>query len=92
MADSGDEYFATGSDDFQAYVWRIPSNAKLSQGGALVSQEDWSMKDPGIVGMRLRSLCLVDLKKLPIAYVQRSFGERYIPEELHSPHTRLTGL
>ncbi|EIN13015.1 WD40 repeat-like protein, partial [Punctularia strigosozonata HHB-11173 SS5] len=50
MTSGGDEYYATGSDDFRAYIWHIPSNAKLAEEGILLNPEHWASQEPDVVG------------------------------------------
>lgn len=37
----GDEYYSAGSDDFRAYVWKIPSTETLLEARETLSSEDW---------------------------------------------------
>ncbi|KAI8994199.1 WD40 repeat-like protein [Trametes punicea] len=70
-----DSYFAHGSDDFRAYVWKIPNDASLLERRAVVSHLEWDMcPRPGEIG-----------------YAQTHLSSRYVPVELSVPHARLTG-
>ncbi|KAI9058253.1 WD40 repeat-like protein [Trametes sanguinea] len=70
-----DSYFAHGSDDFRAYVWKIPDDASLLECRKVVSHLQWDLcPNPGEIG-----------------YAQSHTSPRYVPAELSVPHTRLTG-
>jgi len=70
-----DELYAAGSDDFRAYVWRIPELAKLKEERQEISAEDWYSKEWNGV----------------TAFCQGRTKPRYVPAELLTPLCRLNG-
>ncbi|KAI0670884.1 WD40 repeat-like protein [Trametes maxima] len=70
-----DDYFAHGSDDFRAYVWKIPTDAALRERRNVVTHYEWDrFPRPGEIG-----------------YAESYVGPRYVPVELSVPHARLAG-
>ncbi|KAI0365711.1 WD40 repeat-like protein [Pilatotrama ljubarskyi] len=70
-----DSYFALGSDDFRAYLWKIPEDAALLEGRTVVEHSEWERRPrPGEIG-----------------YAESHMAPRYVPVELSIPHARLTG-
>ncbi|KAF7985928.1 hypothetical protein HWV62_43850 [Athelia sp. TMB] len=45
-----DSYYATGSDDFRAYVWKIPDPAKLLDGRQVFSADAWAAEASHHIG------------------------------------------
>ena len=39
-----DEYYCAGSDDFRAYVWKIPEVAALKEMREVVTHDDWELR------------------------------------------------
>ncbi|EPS96551.1 hypothetical protein FOMPIDRAFT_1032367 [Fomitopsis schrenkii] len=44
-----DPYYCAGSDDFRAYMWKLPPLAELALRRREVSMDDWSNEDPNTV-------------------------------------------
>ena len=46
-----DGYYSAGSDDFRAYVWKIPSTTDLLESRQVIPATDWEKKtDEGVIG------------------------------------------
>ncbi|TBU37170.1 WD40 repeat-like protein [Dichomitus squalens] len=70
-----DMYYTAGSDDFRAYVWKIPEEAALLESRNVVEYSDWTEnRRPGELG-----------------YSATALGPRYVPQEISTPLARLTG-
>ncbi|KAI0763562.1 WD40 repeat-like protein [Trametes elegans] len=70
-----DSYFAVGSDDFRAYLWKIPDEHELLERRRVVEGWEWFGNPlPGEIG-----------------YTESHLKPRYVPIELAVPHARLTG-
>ncbi|KAI0648164.1 WD40 repeat-like protein [Trametes meyenii] len=70
-----DDYFAHGSDDFRAYVWKIPTEAALLERRDVVNHHEWDCSP----------------RSGEIGYAESYLSPRYVPVELSVPHTRLAG-
>jgi len=70
-----DDLFCSGSDDFRAYLWEIPSLADLEQRRRVISPDDWSTRE----------------WPQTIAFTEGRHEPRYVPVELSTPLCRLTG-
>ena len=52
MGCDGEMYYAEGSDDFRAYVWKIPDDPALLESRTVVEYADWiKNRRPGELGM-----------------------------------------
>ncbi|KAI0081531.1 WD40 repeat-like protein [Panus rudis PR-1116 ss-1] len=70
-----DEYYSAGSDDFRAYVWKIPSIESLTAARIEVKVEDW---DAGAMPDS-------------VGFANQYSAPRRIPVELSTPICRLGG-
>ncbi|CAL1712958.1 unnamed protein product [Somion occarium] len=71
----GDEYYSAGSDDFRAYVWRIPDTTTLLEARERVGVKEWDADEgPSKAG-----------------FTSNTSKARYIPLELSTPLCRLGG-
>ncbi|PIL22436.1 hypothetical protein GSI_15124 [Ganoderma sinense ZZ0214-1] len=70
-----DLYYAQGSDDFRTYVWKIPEESALLESRMVVENSDW---------MKAR-------RPGELGYSATLLGPRYVPQEISTPHARLTG-
>ncbi|OBZ71115.1 DDB1- and CUL4-associated factor 5 [Grifola frondosa] len=70
-----DDYYTAGSDDFRAYVWKIPKMADLMESREVVDADEWT--DAG--------------NQNTIAFASALSQPRYIPMELPTPLCRMTG-
>lgn len=75
MGTRGDNYYATGSDDFRAYAWKIPEVVQLHHMREEIKFEHWEMQSGDH----------------PPAFADYASKNIYIPAELSSPFTRLCG-
>ncbi|KAH8104670.1 WD40-repeat-containing domain protein [Cristinia sonorae] len=81
-----DSYYSAGSDDFRAYVWKIPELGELTQRREVIAYERWQ---------NLQHALNEDedgKQRQPLTgFTPRSFKERYVPVELSTPAFRLGG-
>ncbi|KAF8073953.1 WD40 repeat-like protein [Lyophyllum atratum] len=70
-----DGFYAAGSEDFRAYVWKIPSLAELADQRIEVSADDWASQEWANT----------------VAFTEGLEEPRYIPVDLSTPFCRLTG-
>ncbi|KAJ6584005.1 WD40 repeat-like protein [Mycena vulgaris] len=70
-----DTLYATGSDDFRAYIWALPPPAELEARRTVISYADWDAgAHAGVV-----------------AFAEQLTGPRCVPAQLHTPRARLGG-
>ena len=51
MGSDRDMYYTAGSDDFRAYVWKIPDESALVESRKVVEYSDWiKNRRPGELG------------------------------------------
>lgn len=50
MGSANDDYFCAGSDDFRAYVWKLPSSQELLDSRREVSPAGWLDEADGVIG------------------------------------------
>ncbi|EJC98064.1 WD40 repeat-like protein [Fomitiporia mediterranea MF3/22] len=48
--DTEDAYFTTGSDDFRAYVWKIPNLAGLREERRVLDESEFQTESPRLIG------------------------------------------
>ena len=78
-------YYTAGSDDFRAYVWKIPHEAVLLESRKVVEYSDWiKNRGPGELGtwsrfaVRVASLMLSPVQDIPpLLWGQDMFRKRY---------------
>jgi WD repeat-containing protein 22 len=73
-SEGGEEYYCAGSDDFRAYIWKLPSSEKLLSLRKQVDSGQWSHENSG-----------------QLAFLDRETGDRFLPDNLDTPLSRLTG-
>ncbi|KAF8195596.1 WD40 repeat-like protein [Pholiota molesta] len=71
-----DNMFASGSDDFRAYIWKIPPLPQLLAKRQEFSEDQWD------ISHGLGST---------IAFTKGNKGPKFIPTEISTPFCRLTG-
>ncbi|KAF9013305.1 WD40 repeat-like protein [Cyathus striatus] len=70
-----DEFYCAGSDDFRAYLWKIPSITELTERRREIISNDWNIGEfPNI-----------------IAFSEGFTENKFIPVNLSTPFCRLTG-
>ncbi|KAK7690154.1 hypothetical protein QCA50_006803 [Cerrena zonata] len=72
----GDEYYSAGSDDFRAYVWKIPSTESLQEARETISSEEWHSGERPIT---------------TVGFAPTIQSDRSLPLELSTPSCRLAG-
>ncbi|KAG2057658.1 WD40 repeat-like protein [Suillus hirtellus] len=74
-----DDMYGAGSDDFRAYVWRIPPLMTLQGLRQEITPHDWYAREwPDTVGELL-------------AFAEGKWESRYVPYEISMPLARLNG-
>ena len=54
LVTGGEAYYASGSDDFRGYLWKIPALETLENERQIIGADDWLKGgEPGIVGAYL---------------------------------------
>ena len=86
-------YYTAGSDDFRAYVWKIPDESALLESRKVVEYSDWiKNRRPGELGAWIRLTTLVlNAHSFRAGYSATALGPRYVPQEISIPLARLTG-
>ncbi|KAG0703749.1 WD40 repeat-like protein [Suillus ampliporus] len=70
-----DDMYGAGSDDFRAYVWKIPPLSTLQGLRKEITAHEWYSREwPDIV-----------------AFAEDKWGSRYVPYEIRTPLARLNG-
>ncbi|TCD60396.1 hypothetical protein EIP91_010234 [Steccherinum ochraceum] len=75
-----DEYYAAGSDDFRAYVWKIPDLRELTQRRESIAYERWQHLQES-----------ADQREPIVGFTSRNQDARCVPIDLSTPLFRLGG-
>ncbi|KAI9464962.1 WD40 repeat-like protein [Lactarius psammicola] len=76
LVTGGEAYYASGSDDFRGYLWKIPALETLENERQIIGADDWL--NGGEDGA--------------VAFTGSSYSsDKYVPKELSTPLTRLCG-
>lgn len=87
-----DDMYGAGSDDFRAYVWRIPPLMTLQGLRQEITPHDWYAREwPDTVGECAQSYPdgMPDVQVL--AFAEGKWESRYVPYEISMPLARLDG-
>ncbi|KAF8906176.1 WD40-repeat-containing domain protein [Mucidula mucida] len=71
-----DDFYCAGSDDFCAYIWKIPPLSELSEQRKVIPSDEW---------------CVHPEYANEIGYTEGLLTDRYLPVSLDTPLDRLTG-
>ncbi|TFK24981.1 WD40 repeat-like protein [Coprinopsis marcescibilis] len=75
LGTNSDQYYGAGSDDFCAYLWKIPSISELKDQRKEINPLDWWTKETSDT----------------TAFTDGFSQPKFIPVDLSRPHCRLTG-
>jgi DDB1- and CUL4-associated factor 5 len=87
-----DQFYCAGSEDFRAYVWKIPEISELVERRIEISSFDWSTQEwADVTGKRFRTRVVDISESWSLAFSEGTKTPRYIPVDLSTPLFRLTG-
>jgi WD repeat-containing protein 22 len=87
-----DQFYCAGSEDFRAYVWKVPELSKLAERRIEISSLDWSTQEwADVTGKSLKHTVLDVAQPQFAAFSEGTKTPRYVPVDLSTPLFRLTG-
>ncbi|KAH6912682.1 WD40-repeat-containing domain protein [Coprinopsis sp. MPI-PUGE-AT-0042] len=93
LGQSSDTFYGAGSDDFRAYLWKIPSIAKLVEWRNEISAVDWaaSSRESETIGKSPTNGNLAFTEPNQIPFTEGFAKSKIIPLDISQPFCRLTG-